>query len=57
MDATDEDQRDRERDGECGVDGHLGSTKAAGETDEEFVLRAGRYDVWKDKEWRKLCEI
>ena len=38
VDATGEDQPDRERDSECGVEGHLGSAKAAGETDAEFVL-------------------
>ena len=46
------DHPDRARDSEGGVDEHLGSTKAAGESDAEYVLRAGRYDIRKDEEWR-----
>ena len=47
------DQLDNARGSGDTTDGHLGSTKAAGELDAEYVLRAGRYDSRKDEEWRK----
>ena len=52
-DVERDDHPDRAQDSEGDVDGHLGSAKAAGETDTEYVLRAGRYDIRKDEEWRE----
>ena len=50
--TTDEDQRDSERNGACSVDGRLGSTKAAGETNEEYLSRAKMYDGREDRAWQ-----
>ena len=48
-----DDQLDNARGCDYVIDGQLGLTKAAGESDAEYVLRAGRYDIRKDEEWRQ----
>ena len=52
-DSTDDDRARDERGDECGVDGHLDLTKAAAETDIEYIRRMSRYDARQDQEWQE----
>ena len=51
--STDDVRARDEREGEGGTSGHLGPTKASGETDDEYVRRTGQYEAWEDKKWRE----